>query len=286
MPRRDSSRCKRHIAAGPTTTSKSIAATASASSATPSSPPVPSTTAQHQDEPEHSGAILRPRPAVDGPGHAQPRGSDPEPAAPVSVTGSNQTLVLTLPPNYFPPGDYQLKATCVTDDTPPFAAAPLTYPNSQLPNNLSATPQGGLLLQLSCVNPQKNGIHVAAYPNASGPNGPDAQTFNAPTGQTTFQATYSRQGDYNIEVDCSNDVGQTVNAIVLDSAFPRLLTIRKSGQVHLWLYCDRDQQLTSPMTLSLAAQIPNPPTPLQATDSSSPVILRSGRITSRPVTTS
>ena len=34
------------------------------------------------------------------------------------------------------------------------------------------------------------------------------------------------------------------NTIIPDSTFPRLLNIRQSGQLHLWLYCDRDPQVT------------------------------------------
>jgi hypothetical protein len=37
---------------------------------------------------------------------------------PLSVTGSNKTISLTVPQDYFPAGDYQLTATCLSSDTP------------------------------------------------------------------------------------------------------------------------------------------------------------------------
>jgi hypothetical protein len=107
---------------------------------------------------------------------------------PLTVTGSNQTLVLTVQPDYFPNGNYQLTATCASSDTPPFTATPLTLSSSQIPMTLRATPSSGLQLAITCANPQANGIHTVAYPASAGPNSADAQAFDAPAGQSTLQA--------------------------------------------------------------------------------------------------
>ena len=198
--------------------------------------------------------------------------------APLSVTGSDGTLVLNVNPDYFPNGDYQLTATCASSDTPPFMATPLTLSSSQIPMTLRAIPSSGLQLAITCVNPQANGIHAVAYPAAAGPNSPDAQMFDAPAEQSTLLATYSRRANYDVRVDCSLGGGPIHTVTVLANAFPPALAIRKGGQLHVFLYCDRhDQQLTSPATLSLAAQTPNAPAPLSVTgtgkDSKGTIIL-------------
>ncbi|MBV9580112.1 MAG: hypothetical protein JO057_16110, partial [Chloroflexi bacterium] len=195
--------------------------------------------------------------------------------APVSVTGTDKTLALTLPPNYFPPGDYQLTATCVSSDTPPFTATPLTFAASQLPNNLSATPQGGLQLQISCLNPVADGIHIVAYPAEGDPNGPDAQTFDLPPGRPLLQdAIYTRRGNYDVDLQCTMGGTRTVSGVVPASAFSPVLGIStgSGGQ----LSCnniDQFGQLTSPRTVSLAAQTPGAPAPLTATGSGKTLVL-------------
>ncbi len=182
---------------------------------------------------------------------------------------------MTVQPDYFPNGDYQLTATCASSDTPPWTATPLTLSSSQIPMTLRATPSSGLQLAITCANPEApeaNGIHAVAYPAAAGPNSPDAQTFDAPAGQSTLQATYSRRANYDVRVDCSLGGGPIHTVTVPASAFPPLLTIR-TNQTHQFLYCDRDQQLTSPATLSLAAQIQNAPKPLSVKGSEKTISL-------------
>ena len=199
----------------------------------------------------------------------------PPPTLPLSVTGTGKTLVLTVQPDYFPNGDYQLTATCASSDTPPWTATPLTLSSSQIPMTLRATPSSGLQLAITCANPETpeaNGIHAVAYPASAGPNSPDAQTFDAPAGQPTLQATYSRRANYDVRVDCSLDGGPIHTVTVPASAFPPLLTIR-TNQTHQFLYCDRDQQLTSLATLSLAAQIQNAPKPLSVKGSDKTISL-------------
>jgi hypothetical protein len=196
----------------------------------------------------------------------------PNAPSPLSVTGSGKTLVLTVQPGYFPNGDYQLSATCASNATPPFTAAPLTLSSSQIPMTLRATPSNGLQLAIACANPGANGIHAVAYPAAAGPNSPDAQTFDAPAGQSTLQATYSRRANYDVGVDCSLGGGPIHTVTVLADAFPPLLTIRADPQDR-WLYCDRASQLKSPATLSLAAQTPNAPPPLRVTGSDKTLVL-------------
>ena len=191
---------------------------------------------------------------------------------PLSVTGSDKTISLTVPTDYFPIGDYQLTATCTTSGTPPFAATPMTLSSSQLPMTLRATPSSGLQLAITCINLRAKGTHAVAYPAATGPNSPDAQTFDAPAGQSTLQATYSRRANYNVRVDCSLG-GEPIHTVtVLASAFPPVLTIR-ADQKDRWLYCDRDPQLTSLAKLSLAAQTPNAPPPLSVTGSDKTLVL-------------
>jgi hypothetical protein len=193
------------------------------------------------------------------------------PHAPLPLQVTNvPTLILPLIDNtdYFPNGDYQLIATCASSDTPPFIATPLTLSSIQIPMTLRAIPSSGQQLAITCVNfyvHEAKEIHAVAYPTAAGPNSPDAQTFNAQTGQFKLQATYSRRANYDVRVDCSFSGGSLHTVTVPASAFPPALTIRADPQDH-WLYCDSDQHLTSPATLSLAAQTPYAPTPLKVTD--------------------
>jgi hypothetical protein len=187
------------------------------------------------------------------------------------------TLILPLVDylDYFPNGDYQLIATCLSSDTPPFIATPLTLSSSQIPMTLRAIPSSGQQLAITCVNfdvHEAKEIHAVAYPTAAGPNSPDAQTFDAPTGQFKLQATYSRRANYDVRVDCSFSGGSLHTVTVPASAFPPALTIRADPQDR-WLYCDRDPQLTSPATLSLAAQTPNAPAPLHVTGSDKTISL-------------
>ena len=196
----------------------------------------------------------------------------PPPTRPLSVRGTGKTLVLTVRPDYFPNGDYQLTATCASSDTPPWTATPLTLSSSQIPMTLRATPSSGLQLAITCANPEANGIQAVAYPAAAGPNSRDAQRFDAPAGHSTLQATYSRRANYDVRVDCSLGGGPIHTLTVAASAFPPALTIR-ADQRDRWLYCVRDPQLTSPAKLSLAAQTQNPPPPLSVTGSDSTLVL-------------
>ena len=182
--------------------------------------------------------------------------------APLSVTGSDQQISLTVQPDYFPAGVYLLTVTCATSGTPPVAATPLILSSSQMPRTLRATPSSGLQLAITCLNRQANGIHVVAYPG-SDRNSPDAQTFDAPAGQSTLQATYSRRANYDMSVDCSLGGGPIHTLTVPASAFPLILTIR-ADQQDRWLYCDGAAQLPSPATLKLIAQTPNAPPPRSA----------------------
>ena len=198
----------------------------------------------------------------------------PNAPAPLSKT-SERTVVLNVQPDYFPPvGDYQLTATCASSDTPPFTATPVSLSSSQIPMHLRATPSSGLQLAITCgnLNPQEaNGIHIVA----AGPNNQDAQTWDG--AGFTLQETYSRQADYDVTVDCTLGGISNHTLTAPANAFPPPLTIRKGGQRNVSLYCDRDQQLTSPATLSLAAQTANAPPALSITgtgkDSGGTIIL-------------
>ena len=212
------------------------------------------------------GAALLPSPAT-----LKLTAQTPNAPAPLSVTGSEGTLVLTLQPDYFPNGNYQLTATCASSTTPPFTATPLTLSSSQIPMTLRATPSSGLQLAITCVNPEANGIHAVAYPG-SDRNSPDAQTFDAPAGQSTLHATYNRRANYDVSVDCSLGGGPIHTVTVPASTFPMALTIR-ADQQDRWLYCDGASQLKSPATLSLTAQTPNAPAPLSVTGSEGTLVL-------------
>jgi hypothetical protein len=171
------------------------------------------------------------------------------------------------------PADY-LRAECAHGAPPSETSRLGVIPLSafgQLPQ-VGAAPQGSLQVAVACVNPRKDGIHLAAYPNVGGPQptSPYAQTWDAPAGQLVLQATYTRRGDYDVEADCENGPqSQLINTIIPDQNFPRLLSIRQGGQLNQFLYCDRDPQLTGSATLSLAAQIPNAPAPLSVTGTGS-----------------
>ena len=200
----------------------------------------------------------------------------PNAPPPLKVTGL-PTLMLSLIDNedYFPNGDYQLIATCANSDTPPWTATPLILSSSQIPMTLRAIPTSALQLPFTCVNyyvHEAKKIHAVAYPTAAGPNSPDAQTFDAPTGQFYLAAQYSRRANYDVKVDCTFSGGSLHTVTVPASAFPPALTIRTDPQDR-WLYCDRDVQWTSPATLSLAAQTPNAPPPLKVTGSSGTLVL-------------
>jgi hypothetical protein len=184
----------------------------------------------------------------------------PNAPQPLTKTGSDPALSLTVPPDYFPAGDYQLTATCTTSGIPPFART-LTLSSGQVPRTLRATPSSGLQLAITCANPEANGIRIVA----SGSTNQDAQTFDAPAGQSMLQATYGRQTNYDVKVDCSLGGGPNHTLTVPANAFPPPLKIRIGGQRNVFLYCDRDQQLTSPATLRLAAQTPDAPPPLSVT---------------------
>jgi hypothetical protein len=190
---------------------------------------------------------------------------------PLTVIGSDGTLVLTVQPDYFPPvGDYQLTATCASSDTPPFMATSLSLSSSQIPMHLRATPNSGLQLAITCtnLNPQEaNGIHIVA----TGPNNQDAQTWDG--AGSTLQKTYSRQANYDVMVDCTLGGISNHTLTAPASAFPPPLKIRKEGQRNVFLYCDRDQQLTTAATLGLAAQIQNAPKPLSVKGSDKTISL-------------
>ena len=200
-------------------------------------------------------------PRLTSPGRLSLTAQTPNAPQPLSVTGSDTTLSLIVPADYFPYGDYQLTATCITSGIPPLAAT-LSLSSSQVPMTLRATPSSGLQLAITCANPEANGIHAVAYPASAGPNSPDTQTFDAPAGQSTLQATYRRRANYDVRVDCSLGGGPIHTLTVPDSTFPLPLTIRIGGQNNVFLYCDRELDLTSPATFSLAAQTPNAPPPL------------------------
>jgi hypothetical protein len=124
---------------------------------------------------------------------------------PVLLPGRDFVLSLINNADYFPNGDYKLIATCASEGTPPFIATPLTLNSSDIPMTLRAIPSSVQQLAITCVNfsTEAKEIHAVAYPTAAGPNSPDAQTFDAPTGQFKLQATYSRRANYDVTVDCS-----------------------------------------------------------------------------------
>ena len=145
------------------------------------------------------------------------------------------------------------------------------YPFVPYPD-LAATPADPVNLPFTCSFATQPGasanasgtetVQVTAYPTAD-PLSPDTQTFDAPAGQLTLQATYSRRGSYGVQLDCAR--GGASNGIpVPDSAFPPALTVR-TNQTHRFLYCDRGSQVKGLFTLSLAAITPNAPTPLSVT---------------------
>jgi hypothetical protein len=161
-----------------------------------------------------------------------------------------------------PPGSSAAEISRIVIPHYPFAPWPVLVATPADPVNLPFTcsfapPQGA-----SANAPATDVVTVFAYP-VGDQLSPDAQTFVAPTGQLTLQATYSRRGSYDVGLDCA--FGNALSYLrVPDSAFPPALTIR-TNQTHRFLYCDRASQVKTPFTLSLAAITPNAPTPLSAT---------------------
>jgi hypothetical protein len=58
----------------------------------------------------------------------------------LSLSDTAMSFHLSLQQGDFPPGDYQLTATCASSDTPPFTATPLTLSSGQLPPGPTPTP--------------------------------------------------------------------------------------------------------------------------------------------------
>jgi hypothetical protein len=121
-----------------------------------------------------------------------------------------------------------------------------------VPDLEAATPADPVDLPFTCSAPGTAPIEVTAYPAAAGPNSPDAQRFDAPAGQSTLQATYSRRGSYDVGLDCAFGY-EHAYLEVPDSAFPPALSIR-ANPTDQWLYCDRDWRVKSSFELSLVAQ--------------------------------
>jgi len=139
---------------------------------------------------------------------------------------------------------------------PVFTAAPINP--DELPFTCSFAPPQGASANAPATDP----VTVFAYP-AGNQLSPDAQTFVAPAGQLTLQATYKRRGSYDVGLDCSWG-NFTSYLSVPNSAFFPALTIR-ADQKDSWQCDRRTQGVQTPFTLSLAALIPNPPTPLSVT---------------------
>jgi hypothetical protein len=62
----------------------------------------------------------------------------PNAPTPFSATEENKEVILTVPPDWAPPGDYLLSATCVSNvssgEKQPWTATPLTLSSSQIPH--------------------------------------------------------------------------------------------------------------------------------------------------------
>jgi hypothetical protein len=75
----------------------------------------------------------------------------PNPPTPLSATGSSdkdKTVVLTVQPDWFPPGDYLLTATCASNGQKlPWTATPLTLSSSQIPHREVSAEITGCLAQ-------------------------------------------------------------------------------------------------------------------------------------------
>ncbi len=134
-----------------------------------------------------------------------------------------------------------------------------------VPDLEAATPADPVDLPFTCSAPGTAPIQVTAYPAAAGPNSPDAQRFDAPAGQLTLQATYSRRGSYDVGLDCAFGY-EHAYLKVPDSAFAPALSIR-ANPTDQWLYCDRDWRVKSSFELSLVAQTPYGLWPLYAVGS-------------------
>ena len=135
---------------------------------------------------------------------------------------------------------------------------------------LFAKPADPLNLPFACLGSGPEPVQVTAYPPAAGPNSPYAQVFVSQSGQV--QATYTRQDNYDVRLDCLMSGAATKSLTVPASAFPPVLTLRTDPKDR-WLYCDRHAQFNSPATLSLAAQTPNPPPPLSITGNGNGTII-------------
>ena len=120
---------------------------------------------------------------------------------------------------------------------------------------LVATPAGPVDLPFTCSAPGTAPMQVTAYP-AGHQLSPDAQVFS---GNGTVQGTYSRQGSYDVILECAAGNALTILPVP-DSAFPPALTARTDRRDR-WLYCDRapQVQLKSLFVLELAALTPNAP---------------------------
>ena len=116
----------------------------------------------------------------------------------ITASGSTGSITLPVPPGYFPPGDYQLQATCTTTDGVghQYSAAPLTFAWSQLPAGPTSTPTATLAPTLTPTptapppstptagpTPPPDPAHHVVVFAATGAE----QTFTVPAGVTTVQ---------------------------------------------------------------------------------------------------
>jgi len=154
----------------------------------------------------------------------------PNAPKPLSKTSSDKTIILTLQPDYFPAGDYQLVATCLTGDTPPFTATPLTLSSSQIPTQkvtaeiTGCSAQGGnaytCALQVTLGAPLavntvfSVGIGGGGFANPSGGDRPQVAHSPGCPNKPNPSPYYPGNGGYNrYDVNISTG-GCTADAVV------------------------------------------------------------------------
>ncbi len=164
------------------------------------------------------------------------------PQGPHHYSGSGQPDETISPPQFawpiarsdFPAGDYQLTATCVSTDSPPVTATPLTFGTSDLPKgdpslSLDAPQEAPGFVDCIPYGPATDPLTINAYPSAEGPQGPhhhstSGQPVDLGNGLLGWPMALGGAkfppGDYVMTVTCASSDSPPLTAppLFLDSA--------------------------------------------------------------------
>jgi hypothetical protein len=131
-----------------------------------------------------------------------------------SSNGEQNSVELLVHRTDFPPGNYQLTATCASSDTPPYTATPVTFPTSDIPvtDVVSLESEVHNYNRVICSRDQTLGLTslltLTIYPTTEGPDGPHRRSVTSPNGQQDYvlMLVYRADfppGDYQLTATCA-----------------------------------------------------------------------------------